>query len=58
MFFAVVVVERDLEFVGESVGDGGADAETGERAWAAVESDFLEVLESFVVFLKMILESF
>ena len=31
MFLAVVVVEGDVEFVGESVDDGGADAEAGEE---------------------------
>ena len=34
----------------ERVGDGGADAEAGERARSGHESDFGEVVEGFIMF--------
>ena len=40
VFFSFMVVERDVEFVGESVDDRAAYAEAGERARAGHESDF------------------
>lgn len=45
-----VVIEGDVEFMGESVDDGGADAKTREGAWARHESDFSESLPGLVVF--------
>ena len=50
VFLAVVVVEGDVEFVGESVDDRSADAEASEGARAGHESDFREVGPGFTVF--------
>ena len=56
-FGTAVVVEGDVEFVGESVDDGGADAKAGEGAGAGEEGDLSEVLPSLVVFFEVGFES-
>lgn len=46
---AVMVVEGDAELVGQSVDDGGADAETGKGAGARHKSNFADVLPGPVI---------
>lgn len=47
-----MIFERDVEFVGQSVHDGGANAKPGERAGAGHESDFFDILPGAVVLLE------
>lgn len=49
VFFAVMIEERDVEFVSESVDDGSADAKTSEGAGTRYKSDFGEVGPGFAV---------
>lgn len=55
MFGPVVVVEGNLELIGESVHDGGADAKPGKRTRATEKSDLGNIgpvsvaLDEFVV---------
>lgn len=52
----MVVIERDVQFVGESVNDGGTDAKSSKRTWSGHESNFGKVFEIFTVFLEFIMK--
>lgn len=52
----MVVVERDVQFVGESVDDSGADAKSSKRTRSGHESNFGKVFEIFIVFLEFIVK--
>lgn len=54
MWVPFVVVERNVELVGESVDNGSADTQTGERAGARVEGDFGNVFPVGMVSLQFI----
>ncbi len=43
MLITMVIVERNLELIGESIDNSGADAQTSEGAGAAEEGDLGEV---------------
>ena len=54
MFLPVMVVEWDVELVGEGVDDGSADAQTGKRAGAGEKGNFCEVVPRFAVFGELV----
>ena len=55
MLLTEVIVERDLELVGESVHDSGANTEARKGAWARHEGELGEVCPSFAVFFEFVL---
>ncbi len=56
MFFAVVIIERDIQFGSESIYDSGANSETSKRAWARHEGDFGEILPVFAIFGEFVVD--
>lgn len=51
-----MIFEGDVEFVGESVDDGGADAKAGKRAGAGHEGDFFNILPGLMIFLEFFMD--
>ena len=51
---AVLVVEGDVELVGESIDNGSADAETSEGAGAREKSELSEIVPSGAMFGKFV----
>ena len=56
VFLTEVIVERDLELVGESVDDSGANTEARKGAWTRHEGEFGEICPSFAVFFEFVLD--
>lgn len=53
---AVVVVKGDIELIGESVNNGGANAETSKRAGARIKRNLSEVGPVGAVFLEFVVK--
>ncbi len=56
MFDSLMVVERNVKLVGESIDNSGADAETSEGAGAREKSDFGEVGPVGVIFGEFVVD--
>lgn len=56
VFFAAVIVEWNLELVGESVDDGRTNAKTGEGTWPAHVGYCGDVMPVGVIFLQLIMD--
>ena len=53
--FPVLILQRNLQLISQSINYGSTDAEASKRAWTGEESDFREIGPVGLIFNKFIM---
>ena len=54
--FPVLIFQRNLQLIGQSINHGSTNTESGERTWTSEERDFREIGPVGLIFDKFIMD--